>query len=131
VAKPGAVIAAWGYTVPACDDTIINGLTRHFYTAVAGPYWDAERKYIDESYQTIPFNFDELPSKEFSIQVNWSKEDLAGYFNSWSSVQHFIKANHYNPVNEMITQLAAVWPAKNDKLLFTFPVFLRIGRIIK
>ena len=131
VGKTGAVIAAWGYNIPVCDHEIINTLTRHFYTAVVGPYWDAERKYIDESYQTIPFNFEELPSKEFSILVNWSKEDLTGYFNSWSSVQHFIKANQHNPVNEMATQLIAAWPPEMNEIVFSFPVFLRIGRIKK
>ena len=106
IAKPNAVIAAWCYNIPATGNEGIDKLIKHFYTAVVGPYWDAERKYIDESYQTVPFNFNELPSQKFSIHVNWSKEDLAGYLNTWSSVQHFIKANNYNPVNEMATQLA-------------------------
>ena len=129
IAKPNCIMAAWCYNVPACSYGIINSLTRHFYTSIVGPYWDAERKYIDENYQTIPFNFDELPSKEFSIRVKWTKEDLTGYFNSWSSVQHFIKANNYNPVNEMATQLATAWPSEINEVEFIFPVFLRIGRI--
>ena len=128
VAKPGAVIAAWGYNIPACDHEGINILTRHFYTHVAGPYWDPERKYIDESYQTLPFDFAPLPSKNFTINVHWSKEDLAGYLHTWSSVQHFIKANQYNPVNEMAIQLAAAWPPAAGTLLFRFPVFLRLGK---
>ena len=131
VAKPNCIIAAWCYNIPATAYEIINKLTRHFYTATVGPYWDAERKYIDESYRTIPFNFDELPAKEFAIHVKWTKEDLAGYFNSWSSVQHFIKANNYNPVNEMATQLATAWPSEKNEIEFIFPVYLRLGRITK
>ena len=131
VAKPAAIIAVWGYNIPASDNETINGRTRHFYTKIVGPYWDAERKYIDESYKTVPFNFDELPSKEFSIHVRWNKEDLTGYLNSWSSVQHFITANHYNPVNEMATQLITIWPSEKNEIEFVFPVFLRIGRIEK
>jgi len=131
VAKPGAIIAAWGYNLPVCPHIEINQLISHFYTDIVGAYWDAERKYVEENYETIPFNFDPLPSKTFSFPVNWSKEDLEGYLNSWSSVQHFIKANDYNPVNEMATQIAAVWPKEYALVLFTFPIFLRIGRIIK
>ncbi len=129
VAKPGAVIAAWGYNIPVCDHDAINQLIHHFYAAVAGPYWDPERKFIDEAYQTVPFNFAPLPSKDFTIDVQWNKANLAGYLSSWSSVQHFIKANHYNPVNEMATQLAAAWPSLKDTLLFRFPVFLRLGEV--
>jgi len=129
VGKPGAVIAAWGYNIPACAHEAINELIRHFYTTIVGSYWDAERKYIDESYQTVPFNFAKPVSGEFSINVHWSKEDLTGYLQSWSSVQHFIKANNVNPVNEMATQLSAVWPTATDKLEFRFPVFLRLGRL--
>ncbi|MEP6725526.1 MAG: class I SAM-dependent methyltransferase [Bacteroidota bacterium] len=130
VAKPGGIIAIWGYNIPACDNETINGITRQFYTIIVGPYWDAERKYIDESYKTVPFNFAELPSNEFSIHVRWNKEDLTGYLNSWSSVQHFIKAKGYNPVNEMATQLTAAWPPGKNEIEFIFPVFLRIGKII-
>ena len=131
VAKPNAVIAAWCYNIPASNNGTINRLITHFYTEIVGRYWDAERRYIDESYQTIPFDFRELPAKDFSIHVKWTKEDLGGYFNSWSSVQHFIKANQHNPVNEMATQLTAAWPSGKNELEFIFPVFLRIGRIEK
>ena len=131
VAKPNAIIAAWCYNIPASNNAIINTLITHFYTRIVGPYWDAERKYIDQSYRTIPFDFEELPAKEFSIEVTWNRDDLIGYFNSWSSVQHFIKANQYNPVTEMATQLNAAWPSGENELPFSFPIFLRIGRVIK
>jgi ubiquinone/menaquinone biosynthesis C-methylase UbiE len=131
VAKPESVIAVWGYNIPQCNNENLNILITHFYTDIVGKYWDAERKYVDESYQTVPFNFAELPSKTFSIKVQWDKNDLQGYFNSWSSVQHFIKANLYNPVDEIAAQVQTAWPPDKDKLLFTFPVFMRIGRIIK
>lgn len=131
VAKPGAVVAAWGYNIPVSHNKQINSLVQHFYTAVAGPYWDAERKWIDDGYQTIPFPFDALPSKTFSIQVQWNLADLAGYFNTWSSVQHFIKANGYNPVHEIAQQLSSAWPAEKPLLDLSFPVFLKIGRIEK
>jgi ubiquinone/menaquinone biosynthesis C-methylase UbiE len=131
VAKTGAVIAAWGYNLPACSHQEIDTLILHFYTSIVGAYWDAERKYVEEKYATVPFNFDILPSKTFSIDVQWSREDVAGYLNSWSSVQHFIKANNYNPVNKMATELAAVWPKEHTDITFTFPIFCKTGRIIK
>jgi ubiquinone/menaquinone biosynthesis C-methylase UbiE len=131
VAKPGAVIAVWGYNIPQCDNAALNKLIRHFYTAVVGKYWDAERKYIDEYYRTVPFNFEELPSKEFFIKAAWNKNDLPGYLNSWSSVQHFIKVNNQNPVDEIAAEIGKQWPAENASIQFSFPVFLRMGSIVK
>jgi len=129
VAKPGAVIAVWGYNIPQCGNEAIHQLIRDFYKDTVGPYWDAERTYVDEYYRTIPFPYQELPAKEFSIDVQWGPGDLPGYLNSWSSVQHFIKANGYNPVEEVANRLSSLWPAGTDTLPFSFPVFMRIGRI--
>jgi len=131
VAKPGCIIAAWCYNIPATHFEPLNGLIKSFYTTTVGPYWDAERKFIDDCYQTIPFNFEELPSKQFSIDVLWTEEALSGYFNSWSSVQHFITANKYNPVDALRARLSSAWPSGTKAMPFSFPIFLRIGRIDK
>ena len=50
VAKPGALFAAITYTICKTNDETDNVL-RHFYHDLTGPYWDAERKYIDEQYK--------------------------------------------------------------------------------
>lgn len=128
--KPGGIVAVWGYDLVTTPDTALNEAIRHFYTAVVGPYWDAERKYVDEKYKTVPFPFHELPSKQFSIDSEWQIEDCIGYLNTWSSVQHFIKANSYNPVDEFEKQLKNIWQ-DGEKRAFSFPVFLRIGRLVK
>jgi ubiquinone/menaquinone biosynthesis C-methylase UbiE len=135
VARPGAVIAVWGYNIPQCADEAVNALIREFYTKTVGSYWDAERKYVDDYYQTVPFPYEELTTPEFSIHVQWQRDDLPGYLNSWSSVQHFIKANGYNPVDAFADRLSALWPVSTDRGVngeqgFSFPVFMRLGRIV-
>lgn len=129
VAKPGAVIAVWGYHIPQCDHAAINQLINDFYTDTVGSYWDEERKYVDDYYRTVPFPYEELPGKEFIIEVSWEQEDLPGYLNSWSSVQHFIRENGYNPVDEVMERLPGLWPVGSGALPFRFPVFMRMGRI--
>lgn len=128
VAKPGAIIAIWGYSLIQSDAPALNALINDFYRQKTGPYWDAERKYIDDHYATVPFPYDALPAPAFRITVQWTKEDLAGYFNTWSSVQHFIKANGYNPVEAFAAALPSVWPEAEARP-FYFPLFLRTGRI--
>ena len=128
VLKPNGIIAVWVYSLVSTEDAVFNNLIIDFYTNVVGKYWDPERKYVDHHYSTIPFPFTELPSKEFSISTQWSLEDFTGYLNSWSSVQHYIKANQKDPIKDFRVLLAGVW-GKEEYKKFHFPVFLRIGHI--
>jgi SAM-dependent methyltransferase len=131
VAKPGAVIAAWGYSLLQSDNEQLDDLIKYFYVDVTGEYWDNERKYVDLHYETVTFDFDPLPSKDFFIEVKWNRDDLLGYFNTWSSVQNFIKATGNSPIHELKKRLYDI--CKDPYVLydFSFPVFLRIGRIAK
>lgn len=128
VAKPGGIIAVWGYSLVQSEYSDLNAVIASFYTNTVGPYWDAERKYVDEHYRTVPFPYEELAAKEFFIEQRWSQQDLVGYLNTWSSVQHFIRSKNYNPVDALILELKNAWPAKDD-IAFRFPLFLRIGKI--
>lgn len=128
VAKPGAILAVWGYNIPLSGNKKLDDEIEYFYKSVVGNYWDKERAFIDESYETIPFDFEELPAKPFFINVFWAIEELTGYLKSWSSVQHYIDAVGNNPVDDFYSQLQSSWPAERI-VAFRFPVFLRLGRI--
>jgi hypothetical protein len=126
IAKKNAVIAVWGYNLFSTNDPAVDALIKKFYTDIVGPYWDKERKYVDDNYNSVPFNFAPLPTKPFFIKSEWSKDDVIGYLNSWSSVQHFIENNKYNPINDIIRELDLLW--KSVKLV-TFPLFLKLGKV--
>ena len=126
IAKPGAVIAVWTYTllhISAQIDPIIN----EYYTTLAD-YWDAERKYVDERYDNIPFPFTKIPAPDFKVEVQWSLEELSGYLNTWSAVQHFIKANSYDPVPAVINKIKTQWGNIQKRNIY-FPVYLKLGII--
>lgn len=126
VLKPGGIIAIWGYNIPTSENEGLDELILFFYKETVGPYWDKERKFIDESYKTVLFDYDELPSRAFSIEVKWDVQHLTGYLNSWSAVQHYIDANAVNPVDVFLADFKNRWPG-GEKLNFRFPVFLRLG----
>ena len=128
VACKEAVIAIWGYSLVQCSNEKINAHIQGYYKNVVGPFWDRERRFVDEHYTTVLFPWQELPSKQFEIAVQWTIADFNGYLNTWSALQHFIKANQYNPVDGFITELQKYWPA-GELLSFHFPVFLRLGRV--
>lgn len=63
-AKEKALFCVIGYGRLQISEPIDNLIT-DFYTNVIGKYWDKERKYIDENYETIPFPFDEIKAPKF------------------------------------------------------------------
>jgi len=128
VAKKNAVIAVWGYNLLTANDATIDALIKKFYFEIVGSYWDAERKYVDDNYQSVPFNFNPLPIENFFINAYWNKDDLIGYLNSWSGVQHFINTKQYNPVDDIINDLVPLW---KDVKTVSFPLFLKLGRVNK
>ena len=106
-----------------CDKII-----RHFYSDILGDkYWDKERKYLDEQYKTIPFPFQEIQAPSFSQKVRWNLDELIGYLNTWSAVQHYIKANGTNPVDNVRKEFEKIWGKEKQKEV-TFPTLLRIGK---
>lgn len=130
VSKPAAVIAIWGYSLVVCEDDTLNALIKTFYREKTGPYWDKERSYVDDHYTTVPFPYDPLPSKDFHINVQWNRQQFIGYLNTWSSVQHFIKAHQYNPVDELAATIETIWKEEGAKR-FYFPLFLKLGKVKK
>lgn len=128
VANRKAIVAIWGYGLFSINEKFDRAL-QHFYKEVVGPFWDSERRFIDDQYSTIPFPFKEIKTPEFYFTKRWSVAQLAGYLSTWSAVRKFIKAHSFNPVERFI--------ADNRQNLNTefsdirFPLFLRLGRIAK
>lgn len=122
----GGIIAIIGYDVFRINKEM-DLLIDKFYTETTGPYWDAERKYIEEHYKTIPFPFKEIKTPDFSMSYNWEFEQVIGYLNTWSAVQHYIRKNNENPVDKFLIQLKKAWGTVLKRKI-TFPVFMRTGR---
>lgn len=125
--KPGGLLAVWGYALltisPKLDDVFLD-----FYHNKVGAYWDEARRMVEREYAGIPFPFEELPSRAFEIKVEWSLAQFAGYIESWSATQKFIKANGFNPVSDVIEKIKPAWPDEEVKTV-RFPVFVKLGRI--
>lgn len=123
--KPGGIFAAFGYGVMKIDEKV-DLIIHKLYRSILGSYWDEERKYIDEGYLTIPFPFQELPVPELSIKTYWNFEQLTGYLNTWSAVQHFRKANLSDPLDLIISELEAAWGDEVKEV--NFPILMRAGK---
>jgi SAM-dependent methyltransferase len=124
--RPGGLLAVIGYDLvrfgPAIDPVLDA-----FYRDVVGPFWDRERRYIDEHYLTIPFPYPHLPAPAFSIDVEWSCDHLIGYIGTWSAVKHYRKQQGHDPVELVATQLKKNWGA-DDVKKGSFPILLRLAK---
>ena len=101
VLKPNSVLAVWGYSNMLIGEEM-DKLYFDFYQNITGPYWDEERKYIDDRYESIDFPFELVQSETFEMIKKWDIETLEGFFNTWSAVQHFIIKEGYNPGKSLL-----------------------------
>lgn len=127
VAKPGALLAAVGYGLLKIDretDRLINIL----YKEVTGDFWDDERRYVDENYQTIPFPFKEVIAPPMHIEVYWSLPEVLGYLRTWSGVRHYMNATGLDPFATVEKELSDHWKGEAIKRV-VFPLILRAGKV--
>jgi SAM-dependent methyltransferase len=123
VVKRGGFFAAWCYSllrVNAETDLLFD----RFTTETMGPYWDKERRYVDENYRTVPFPFREIEVPSLYIIEQWDIEHLSGYFTSWSSVQHYIRQHGTSPVPQLIEQVRPHWKGRME---IRMPLAMRAG----
>jgi ubiquinone/menaquinone biosynthesis C-methylase UbiE len=127
VGRPGSLLAIWTYGHVQVNEEI-DQIMRHFHDVVVGRYWDERRKYVVEGLINIPFDYPEIHTPSFQIFAEWKRSDIAGYLDSWSAVQTFIRATGKNPVPELIENLKEYW--NNDVVKSVkFPLTLRLGKV--
>ncbi len=124
--KPRGIIAVFAYSLLKTGDET-DAVIDNFYTKITDPYWDEERKFVDDNYQSIPFPFTEINAPPLVVEQHWDYEQLIGYLNTWSAVQHYIDKNSANPVDKIAGELRKSWGSAAKKRV-TFPLFMRVGR---
>lgn len=128
ILKPDGIFAVIGYGLFSTNKRA-DKVLRHFYKDILGPYWDAERAYIDQHYQTLPFPFEEFDAPQFSVTHEWSFGQLTGYLDTWSAVAHYKEKVGIDPLDLIRHELALIWEMSDKKV--TFPFLLRIGKPFK
>jgi len=125
VLKPQGVIAAWTYGLneiaPAVDDVLHD-----FYSRIVGPYWPSERRYIEESYRTIPFPFVEFSAPPMRLELSWSLRDVLGYLGTWSATQRYMQQNGKDPREWTYQRLTTAWGPSSERVV-SWPLHFRIG----
>lgn len=127
VAKPGAPIAVWGYDRLTTPYEHINEYLDFFYHQVVGPFWDPERKHVENHYRDLYFPAPSLPVPELAICDTWSCETMVGFWSTWSSLQRYRESKQSDPLPQAEKELRRRWPS-GQMIPVKFPIFLWLGR---
>ena len=125
--KPDGTILIMGYGLFRSNSET-NLIIQEFYHDIIGPYWDGERKYLDDNYEHIPFPFEEKSVPEFYKRYTWDIDHLLGYLRTWSAVKHYETQNSQDPVDLVELRLRKSFGTRNE---VTFPILFRMGKIKK
>ena len=127
VARPGAVLAEWGYNLARLDDEPLDALLRRFHDDTLRPYWDDNRWHITDEYSRIPFPFAAVQRAHFEARRSWSAEWFLNYLRTWSAVQNYRKEHRQDAVLLIADELTRLWEGGERDVVF--PVFARTGRV--
>lgn len=123
--KPDGIVMLIGYGLFSSNEPT-NEIIQHFYKEIIGPFWDPERKHLEEAYQSFDFPFAEIETPDFVQNYTWDIEHLLGYLRTWSAVKHYEKKKKKDPVALIEEELRKAFGEENS---IRFPVFMRMGKL--
>lgn len=128
VTRTSGIVAVWCYQLAYVDPQIDRHFHR-FYSEILGPYWPAERRYVDDGYRSVDFPFDELKPPEFKIKKQWTLRQFLSYMASWSATRRYVRACGADPIPSFGEELARLWGPQEKERTVSWPVKLRVGRV--
>ena len=128
VSREGAILAVWTYHLPSVNPALDAWLEGYFRKTLAG-YWPDRIAYLDERYRTIPFPFEEVPPKQFSMTTRWDFECFEGFLASWSGTMAFCDRNGDEAFRRVMAEAAAAWGHRRTQRLITWTLYCRIGKV--
>lgn len=128
VLSPDGIFAAWGYHLLRCEPDIDRRVDE-FYGSTVGPYWPADRKWIEDKYRSIPFPLPEISIPAFHMSAAWDLDELIGYLGTWSATKKYTEARGSNPLPELRADLAKLWGDPATRKAMQWPLFSRVARL--
>jgi SAM-dependent methyltransferase len=129
VLRPGGLVAIWCYDVfrvtPAVDAVV-----HELYEGILGPYWEPERRQVEEGYARAEFPFEPVPMPALEMRSRWDLERALGYFATWSALQTYLKRNPgaENPLVSFAPRLAEAWGGQRERDMY-WGLRIRVGRV--
>ncbi|CAN0858110.1 Putative methyltransferase DDB_G0268948 [Linum grandiflorum] len=132
--KPDGVIAAWCYGTPEVNSEV-DSVFNPFYAVDSAPYWDPQRKLVDDGYNGVDFPFDEAVEGgtgpfRFVTEKLMDLDAFLMYLRSWSAYQTAKEKGVELLRDDLIHKFRLAWDQDGvHHKLVRFPVYLRIGKV--
>ncbi|HAZ11234.1 MAG: hypothetical protein A2X86_08320 [Bdellovibrionales bacterium GWA2_49_15] len=130
VLRPTGIFATWAYAFHLPIQPNIDSSLTDFYFNILGPFWKKNNKLIFDNYKELSFPFREIATPEIYLEVNWSLEDLIGYFRTWSSTQLFIDQSQIDPTLELYEKVLPYWGAASEKKILKWRLIFKVGELV-
>ena len=125
VLRPGGVFAAWCYGAGSIAVDQADSVFQDFYHNVVGPYWQPERKLVEDGYRTLTFPQPEVTAPKLKMELNWTLEHLIGYVRSWSATALYIQSRGSDPVPDLYSGLLQSWGDPGSRQMVRWPLSIR------
>jgi SAM-dependent methyltransferase len=108
VIRRGGCLAVWCYGLahitPEVDAAVLA-----YYEDMLGPYWEPERRLVENGYRDVPVPFDEITPPPFEMRLSWSLAHLVGYLGTWSPRKRYREAHGRDPLELALPRLEQAW----------------------
>jgi SAM-dependent methyltransferase len=127
VVRPGGLLAVWCYGLATITPEL-DALVHELYETFLGPFWEPERRLVEDGYRAVRFPFAELSVPTFQMHLRWSFEHLIGYLSTWSALQRYIRERGDNPLEAMFPRLEQAWAGAPERDV-SWPLGVRAFRL--
>jgi len=130
VLKPGGLLVVLSYgvfQVECSDSHKVQSLLDRFYNSTINKFWPAERRHVENGYAELAFPFPLLEVPDFTMEVSWGLDDLAGYLRSWSAVSRYQEYHGNDPVKPLLAELSTMWGSGKRRVIW--PLTVKVGRM--
>ena len=114
VTRPDGVLAVWSYS-EARINSEIDELMEWFMYDLLHDYWPPGRWYVRDSYNTLPFPFEQIQTPQFYCDMTWTLAHWLDYIKSWSSYNRYAEKHQADPLEFLLPKLTALWNGKEHK----------------
>jgi len=128
VLRPNGLLAVWCYGIATIPAQYGEALFQDFYHNVVGPYWQPERQLVETGYRTLAFPQPEIAVPEFTLQLDWSLDELLGYASSWSATARYIAARGADPMPGLRAEMLPCWGDPKARYTVRWPLRVRAAR---
>ncbi|KAK2651345.1 hypothetical protein Ddye_011201 [Dipteronia dyeriana] len=133
--KPHGVIAAWCYSMPQVNSSV-DSVFVPYDRINTEPYWEPQRKLVDDKYTTIDFPFEPVDGMdntgpfEFVIEKLMVLDSYFNFLRSWSAYQTAKDKGVELLTEDVIDNFKRAWNEDGQgQKVVRYPVYLRIGRV--